>query len=122
MMKRGLPTLCGVSRSTALAGPAACLDAVDLEVSRRGVGLLGANGAGKTTLMKVLLGLTSASDGAVEVRGRDPRRPGRRARSATCRVTGFDYPSGDATLRCSPPGRRRRGCGAGSGLLELVAR
>jgi ABC-2 type transport system ATP-binding protein len=83
-------------------GPLRALDAVDLEVAPGEVfGLLGANGAGKTTLMKVLLGLTSPSAGAVEVRGLDPRRPAARVR------VGYlpeghrfpDYLSGIATLR-----------------------
>ncbi len=83
-------------------GSLRALDAVDLEVAPGEVfGLLGANGAGKTTLMKVLLGLTSPSAGAVAVRGIDPRRPAARVR------VGYlpeghrfpDYLSGTATLR-----------------------
>ena len=45
--------------------------------------LLGHNGAGKTTLMKVLLGLTAASNGEVRLLGQDPRgRSGAAARRA----------------------------------------
>ena len=38
------------------------------------VGLVGANGAGKSTLLGLATGLLSASEGSVEVLGRDPRR------------------------------------------------
>jgi len=44
------------------------------------VALLGPNGAGKTTLVRLLLGLTRPSEGAVEVFGRDPRDPAARRR------------------------------------------
>src|SRR5690554_2558238 len=37
------------------------------------LGLFGHNGAGKTTSMKLILGLLQASDGLVQVLGRDPR-------------------------------------------------
>jgi ABC-2 type transport system ATP-binding protein len=45
------------------------------------VALLGPNGAGKTTVVKLLLGLTRASAGVVEVFGQEPR-----ARAARVRV------------------------------------
>jgi ABC-2 type transport system ATP-binding protein len=52
------------------------LDDVTLQVRRGEVfGLLGANGAGKTTLVKILLGLTAPTQGAVHVHGCDPRSP-----------------------------------------------
>jgi Cu-processing system ATP-binding protein len=45
------------------------------------VALLGHNGAGKTTLMKMILGLTSISSGAIQILGSQPGS--RAARSAT---------------------------------------
>ena len=45
------------------------LDAVDLDIPRGLVGLVGANGAGKTTLFRLLLGLTQPTSGTVEVCG-----------------------------------------------------
>ncbi len=42
------------------------------------VGLIGANGAGKTTLIRMLLGLTTVSDGTVAVFGEAPSRRTRR--------------------------------------------
>ena len=44
-------------------------------------GLLGANGAGKSTTFRMLCGLLPASDGALQVAGRDLRRAGAAARS-----------------------------------------
>ena len=51
------------------------VDAIDLEVRRGEIfGLLGPNGAGKTTTILMMLGLTEASGGAVDVLGYDPVR------------------------------------------------
>ncbi len=50
---------------------AIAVDALDLEVPRGSVGLVGANGAGKTTLFRLMLGLSHASAGRVEVCGVD---------------------------------------------------
>jgi len=60
-------------------GPFTAVDAVDLQV-RGGeiVGLLGANGAGKTTVIRMLLGLTGVSAGAVALFGQRPSRATRR--------------------------------------------
>ena len=78
------------------------LDRVDLTVNRgEAFGLLGANGAGKTTLVKVLLGLTRADSGTVEIRGASP------GRTATRRRIGYlpeghrfpGYLSADAAMR-----------------------
>jgi len=51
-------------------GSITALRSVDLEVPRGTLlGLLGPNGAGKTTLIRILLGITSASQGSVRVLG-----------------------------------------------------
>src|SRR5204862_408091 len=51
------------------------LRGVTLEVGRGEIfGLLGANGAGKSTLIKILVGSSRPSAGAVEVLGLDPTR------------------------------------------------
>ena len=51
------------------------LKGVSLEVGRGEIfGLLGANGAGKSTLIKILVGSSRPSAGAVEVLGLDPTR------------------------------------------------
>lgn len=48
------------------------VDQVDLHVRKgRIYGLLGRNGAGKTTIMKMILGLTPATDGEITVFGKD---------------------------------------------------
>jgi ABC-2 type transport system ATP-binding protein len=46
-------------------------DALDLEVPRGSVGLVGANGAGKTTLFRMMLGLSQPTEGRLEVCGMD---------------------------------------------------
>ena len=43
-----------------------------LEVQRGAVGLLGPNGSGKSTLIKILMGLTDATEGTARVNGLDP--------------------------------------------------
>ena len=48
------------------------VNAVNLHVKKgRIYGLLGRNGAGKTTLMKMILGLTAATSGRVDLFGKD---------------------------------------------------
>jgi ABC-2 type transport system ATP-binding protein len=55
----------------------AALKRLSLEVPEGSVfGLLGENGAGKTTTIRILLGLTMADAGNVEVLGLDPARQG----------------------------------------------
>ena len=58
-----------------LYGKVAAVDGIDLAVQRGEIfGLLGPNGAGKTTTILMLLGLTEASEGAIDVGGFDPMR------------------------------------------------
>ena len=58
-----------------LYGKHPAVDGIDLTIERGEIfGLLGPNGAGKTTTILMLLGLTEASDGHVEVAGFDPMR------------------------------------------------
>ena len=56
-------------------GPTRAVDGIDIEVlSGEIVGLLGPNGSGKTTTILILLGLTEADEGEVQVMGFDPLR------------------------------------------------
>lgn len=47
------------------------LDRLTLDIAPGVVGLVGANGAGKSTLIKILLGLSAASEGRAAVLGLD---------------------------------------------------
>jgi ABC-2 type transport system ATP-binding protein len=56
------------------------VDHIDLNVRAGDVyGFLGPNGAGKTTTLRMALGLIAATEGTVELFGRDPMREGARA-------------------------------------------
>jgi ABC-2 type transport system ATP-binding protein len=56
-------------------GALTAVDRVDLEVTRGEVfGLVGPDGAGKTTTLRVLCGLLDATEGTVQVAGRDVAR------------------------------------------------
>jgi len=58
-----------------LYGRVAAVDGIDLSIGPGEIfGLLGPNGAGKTTTILMLLGLTEASGGMVEVAGFNPMR------------------------------------------------
>lgn len=61
-----------VTNLTRTYGPMVALDHVDLSV-RRGefVTLLGPSGSGKSTLLNLISGMTQASDGRIEIDGRD---------------------------------------------------
>jgi ABC-type multidrug transport system ATPase subunit len=75
-------------------GGQAALDDVSLSVGQGEIhALLGPNGAGKTTLLRILAGLTTPSDGQVEVLGSDASRAARSLRAQIGLV-----PSGDRTL------------------------
>ncbi|MEU4037974.1 ABC transporter ATP-binding protein [Streptomyces collinus] len=67
-------------------GDVVALDGVDLDVARGQIhGLVGPNGAGKTTLLGLLLGLSVADSGSLEILG----TPVRRALTAPDGVSGF---------------------------------
>lgn len=67
-------------------GDVVALDGVDLDVARGQIhGLAGPNGAGKTTLLGLLLGLSVADGGSLEILG----TPVRRALTAPDGVAGF---------------------------------
>lgn len=58
-----------------LYGRVPAVDGIDLTIRRGEIfGLLGPNGAGKTTTILMLLGLTDANGGTIEVAGFDPMR------------------------------------------------
>ncbi|GGO86409.1 ABC transporter ATP-binding protein [Wenjunlia tyrosinilytica] len=56
------------------------LDRLTLDIAPGVVGLVGANGAGKSTLIKILLGLSAASEGRARVLGLDVVTEGSRIR------------------------------------------
>jgi ABC-2 type transport system ATP-binding protein len=73
----------GISKSF---GEVVALDGVDLTIAQGQVhGLVGPNGAGKTTLLAMLLGLTEADDGELEILG----SPVSRRRALPDGVAGF---------------------------------
>ena len=68
-------TIVAVKGLKKLYGRVAAVDGIDLSIARGEIfGLLGPNGAGKTTTILMLLGLTEASGGTVEVAGFNPMR------------------------------------------------
>lgn len=68
-------TVIKVAGLTRRYGDFVAVNGIDLEISRGEVfGLLGPNGAGKTTTILMLLGLTEATAGTVDVLGFDPLR------------------------------------------------
>ena len=58
---------------TKVYGDQVSVSSLDLHVRRGKIyGLLGRNGAGKTTTMRMLLGLTEPTQGAIRIFGKDP--------------------------------------------------
>jgi ABC-2 type transport system ATP-binding protein len=56
--------------------PFAAVNGISLALERGEIfGLLGPNGAGKTSTIKMILGLSRPTSGAVRIEGRDPRDP-----------------------------------------------
>jgi ABC-2 type transport system ATP-binding protein len=113
------------------------LDGIDLTVPAGSVfGLLGPEGAGKSTLIRVLLGLTRAGDGTVELLGARTARRRRRALSrigATVGAPAFNPQLSvaanlarlDAADRSAPRGTRRGRIAEAlhrTGLLEQANR
>ncbi|MBU6374895.1 MAG: ATP-binding cassette domain-containing protein [Bdellovibrionales bacterium] len=61
-----------VTNLTKRYGPRTAIDDLNFEISKGEiVGFLGPNGAGKSTTMKILTGMTSASEGSAQVAGFD---------------------------------------------------
>ncbi len=70
-----------LDHATKRFGDTVALRDVSLQVERGGVlALLGPNGAGKTTAVKLMLGLSSPTSGAVALFGGDPRQASNRRR------------------------------------------
>jgi ABC-2 type transport system ATP-binding protein len=110
----------GVSKSF---GEVVALDGVDLDIAEGQVhGLVGPNGAGKTTLVGLLLGLTQADAGDLEILG----SPVRRTLAVPDGVAGFVdgpglYPSLTARQNLAALARLRGGgCDGISDALEQV--
>jgi biotin transport system ATP-binding protein len=70
------------------------LDRVDLTLTERRVGVVGANGSGKSTLARTLNGLVLPTGGTVTVEGLDTRRHG----AAVRRRVGFVFTDPDAQI------------------------
>jgi biotin transport system ATP-binding protein len=67
---------------------------VDVTISERRVGVIGANGSGKSTFARMVNGLVLPSSGRVTVDGLDTRRDGREVR----RLVGFCFTDPDAQI------------------------
>jgi ABC-2 type transport system ATP-binding protein len=73
--------LCKVYRSGFRLRRVDALTDINLQVERGEIfGFLGPNGAGKTSLLKILMGLSEPTSGAVTVLGRTPRHAGVKTR------------------------------------------
>jgi ABC-2 type transport system ATP-binding protein len=75
------PAPVAVESLTKRFGSFTAVDGLTLTLSRGTVtGFLGPNGAGKSTTIRMLVGLTSASSGSVEIFGRSPHEEAARAK------------------------------------------
>ena len=70
------------------------LDHVDLNLSEKRVGIIGANGSGKSTLVRMINGLVTPSEGQVVVNGRDAALEA----AAVRRQVGFVFPDPEAQI------------------------
>lgn len=67
------------------------LDGIDLTLTERRIGIVGANGSGKSTLVRMINGLVEPTSGTVSVDGHDAGRDGKRVR----RLVGFVFTDPD---------------------------
>jgi len=72
-------------------GSRVVLDGIDLTISERRVGIVGANGSGKSTMARMINGLVSPTSGTVTVDGQDTTSKGRDVR----RRVGFVFTDPD---------------------------
>ncbi len=75
-------------------GERVVLRAIDLRITERRVGLIGANGSGKSTLARMLNGLLKPTEGTVTVDGVDAARKGAQVR----RKVGFVFTDPDTQI------------------------
>ncbi|MGN6611377.1 MAG: energy-coupling factor ABC transporter ATP-binding protein [Angustibacter sp.] len=75
-------------------GDTVVLDGIDLELSERRIGVVGANGSGKSTLARMLNGLVLPARGSVTVNGLDTHRDG----AAVRQQVGFVFTDPDAQI------------------------
>ena len=75
-------------------GSRAVLTDIDVRLTERRIGVVGANGSGKSTFARLLNGLVIPTQGRVEVDGFDTRKDGREVR----RRVGFVFTDPDAQV------------------------
>ena len=88
------PPLIRLEGVSVVLGGRTILDRISLTVTERRLGVIGANGSGKSTLARVIGGLTTPTEGRVDVAGVDPARDGRSARARI----GFTFSDPDAQI------------------------
>lgn len=72
----------------------AALEGVEVDLTERRIGVIGANGSGKSTFARMLNGLVLPTEGTVSVDGLDTRRHGKQVR----RTVGFCFTDPDAQI------------------------